>query len=114
MRSNQRPDTLMQDRSPPARPNPLATHGRTIHMGATCEVAARFTYVRYGADSGRIDGSPKTLRVPRALLALAHPAPTFLSTRAGWASNRRYRIGRGTAGGCERAGLETAVRLRAE
>jgi hypothetical protein len=29
--SNQRPDTLMQDRLPPARRNPLATHGRTIH-----------------------------------------------------------------------------------
>src|SRR5258705_7524804 len=29
--SNQRPDTLMQDRSPPARRNLLATHGRTIH-----------------------------------------------------------------------------------
>src|SRR6476469_4065274 len=29
--SNQRPDTLMQDRSPPAWRNPLATHGRTIH-----------------------------------------------------------------------------------
>ena len=28
--SNQRPDTLMQDRSPPARRNPLATDGRTI------------------------------------------------------------------------------------
>src|SRR4030081_3143238 len=32
-RSNQRPDTLMQDRSPPARRNLLATHGRTIHSG---------------------------------------------------------------------------------
>jgi hypothetical protein len=32
-RSNQRPDTLMQDRSPPARRNLLATHGRTIHEG---------------------------------------------------------------------------------
>src|SRR5258708_4118493 len=32
-RSNQRPDTLMQDRLPPARQNPLATHGRTIHPG---------------------------------------------------------------------------------
>jgi hypothetical protein len=31
----QRPDTLMQDRSPPARQNPLATHGRTIHLGQT-------------------------------------------------------------------------------
>src|SRR6266849_4400219 len=30
-RSNQRPDTLMQDRSPPLRRKPLATHGRTIH-----------------------------------------------------------------------------------
>jgi hypothetical protein len=32
-RSNQRPDTLMQDRSLPTRRNPLATHGRTIHSG---------------------------------------------------------------------------------
>ena len=30
-RSNQRPDTLMQDRKPTDRRNPLATHGRTIH-----------------------------------------------------------------------------------
>ena len=30
-RSNQRPDTLMQDRSPLTRRNLLATHGRTIH-----------------------------------------------------------------------------------
>jgi hypothetical protein len=29
--SNLRPDTLMRDRLPPARQNPLATHGRTIH-----------------------------------------------------------------------------------
>ena len=29
--SNQRPDTLMQDRSSPTRRKPLATHGRTIH-----------------------------------------------------------------------------------
>ena len=32
-RSNQRPDTLMQDRSPPTRRRSLATHGRTIHSG---------------------------------------------------------------------------------
>src|SRR5262249_14394885 len=32
--SNQRPDTLMQDRhSPQTRKSLLATHGRTIHMG---------------------------------------------------------------------------------
>src|SRR5260370_24516366 len=34
-RSNQRPDTLMQDRSPPPRRKPLATHGRTIQSGQT-------------------------------------------------------------------------------
>src|SRR5271155_3626744 len=32
-RSNKRPDTLMQDRSPPTRRSSLATHGRTIHSG---------------------------------------------------------------------------------
>jgi hypothetical protein len=32
-RSNQRPDTLMQDCIPPDRRTPLATHGRTIHQG---------------------------------------------------------------------------------
>jgi hypothetical protein len=31
--SNQRPDTLMQDRKPTARRKPLATRGRTIHWG---------------------------------------------------------------------------------
>src|SRR5882762_9428669 len=31
--SNQRPDTLMQDRSPLIRRNLLATRGRTIHSG---------------------------------------------------------------------------------
>jgi hypothetical protein len=31
--SNKRPDTLMQDRSPPTRRSSLATHGRTIHPG---------------------------------------------------------------------------------
>ena len=30
LRSNQRSDTLMQDRSPPNRQSSLATHGRTI------------------------------------------------------------------------------------
>jgi hypothetical protein len=33
VRLHQRPDTLMQDRSPPTRRNLLATHGRTIHLG---------------------------------------------------------------------------------
>ena len=38
-RSNQRPDTLMQDRSLPDRRNSLATHGRTIHLGHQCSHA---------------------------------------------------------------------------
>src|SRR5215470_7638386 len=32
-RSNQRPDTLMQDRKAARSTKPLATHGRTIHLG---------------------------------------------------------------------------------
>ena len=40
--SNQRPDTLMQDRSPPIRRNLLATHGRTIHRGHS----RRFAHIR--------------------------------------------------------------------
>ena len=39
--SNQRPDTLMQDRSPLARQNPLATHGWTIHLGQNSDLDAR-------------------------------------------------------------------------
>jgi hypothetical protein len=34
-RSNHRPDTLMQDRSPLSRRPPLATHGRAIHSDQT-------------------------------------------------------------------------------
>jgi hypothetical protein len=33
--SNQRPNTLMQDRISQRRPKPLAPHGRTIHSGQT-------------------------------------------------------------------------------
>src|ERR1700730_9027848 len=32
-RSNRKPDTLMQDRTSAGSTNPLATHGRTIHVG---------------------------------------------------------------------------------
>jgi hypothetical protein len=45
--SNQRPDTLMQDRLPPALRNLLATHGRTIHLGSNSEVRARNWAVRF-------------------------------------------------------------------
>src|SRR5262245_35065949 len=40
--SNQRPDTLMQDRKSKSRPKPLATHGRTIQMGQLQPPKARF------------------------------------------------------------------------
>jgi hypothetical protein len=42
MRSKQRPDTLMQDRSPPGRRNLLATHGRTRSF-RRCWLVVRFT-----------------------------------------------------------------------
>ena len=54
-RSNQRPDTLMQNRSPPARQNPLATHGRTIHSGHSrpMDSAPVSANVRCPSDSDR-------------------------------------------------------------
>ena len=50
--SNQRPDTLMQDRLPPARRNLLATHGRTIHSGQTgkAQYEQMFSALPPGAD----------------------------------------------------------------
>ena len=60
-RSNQRPDTLMQDRSPPARRNPLATHGRTIHW-------VIFDQVRRGLPIGAFRSAPRA-DIP--------PAPPF-------------------------------------
>ena len=38
-RSNKKPYTLMQDRSPPTRQSSLATHGRTIHQVITVRCA---------------------------------------------------------------------------
>ena len=58
--SNQRPDTLMQDRTPPDRRNPLATHGRTIHLGQTRKSARRQLTVRLRLSSGRLRRSPTT------------------------------------------------------
>src|SRR5215831_10808250 len=47
-RSNQRPDTLMQDRKLTARRKPLATHGRTIHLGrlTTCLSTPKWWHIR--------------------------------------------------------------------
>src|SRR5215468_161372 len=57
--SNQRPDTLMQDRSPPTRRNPLATHGRTIHSGQKLSTRATPNLVRLPMDcvAELIDGA---------------------------------------------------------
>src|SRR6516165_6604315 len=51
-RSNQRPDTLMQDRSPPTRQGSLATHGRTIHWVKSVTSAAPAD-VRFATESDR-------------------------------------------------------------
>src|SRR3954453_2719046 len=50
--SNQRPDTLMQDRLPPALRNLLATHGRTIHPGQTEKNSGRANVFRVAPESG--------------------------------------------------------------
>src|SRR6516165_7205234 len=52
-RSNQRPDTLMQDRSPPTRQGSLATHGRTIHWVKSVTSAAPAD-VRFAPESDRL------------------------------------------------------------
>ena len=54
-RSKQKPDTLMQDRSPPTRRNLLATHGRTIHVGHSRLrwSRPRLVHVRFTSDSDR-------------------------------------------------------------
>src|ERR1700730_10814854 len=45
--SNQRPDTLMQDRKPTARRKPLATRGRTIHPGQKAKYSLRADIFRF-------------------------------------------------------------------
>src|SRR5215831_19571193 len=52
-RSNRRPDTLMQDRKANKSMKPLATHGRTIHLG-------HFRPCRSIAADGRL--SPDSVR----------------------------------------------------
>src|SRR5665811_1326304 len=58
-RSNQRPDTLMQDRSPPARQNPLATHGRTIHwvISGQTVTSPKPEFVRFGLPAQPVDAT---------------------------------------------------------
>src|ERR1035438_9211224 len=42
----------MQDRLPPARRNPLATHGRTIHQGQTRKYSLRAHVFRSAPNNG--------------------------------------------------------------
>jgi hypothetical protein len=67
--SKQRPDTLMQDRSPPARQNPLATHGRTKHSGQTRK-SARLNGMSVLPPTADVVGPPRHVRVvPQAEVA---------------------------------------------
>ena len=72
-RSNQRPDTLMQDRSPPTRRNPLATHGRTIHLGQSRRPQHVGRTFRYSLNSARIVNMRDLQRCSRATAPAALP-----------------------------------------
>src|SRR3974377_221166 len=63
MASNSRPDTLMQDRPPPARRNLLATHGRTIHWGQSLPGRA-------SSNSGHVRYAPKAEESSRSAICL--------------------------------------------
>src|ERR1700682_4236869 len=60
--SNQRPDTLMQDRKPTARRKPLATRGRTIHSGQTRK-SARLNGMSVLHQTADVVGPPRHVRV---------------------------------------------------
>src|SRR5262249_1711246 len=62
--SNHRPDTLMQDHIPRSR-NPLATHGRTIHLGQNWSFRAV-----YGTSA-----SPPRVEVPHRPGQVGNRAP---------------------------------------
>ena len=72
--SNQRPDTLTQDRLPPDRRKPLATRGRTIHhtCGSIATVSRCPRYVRFSSDSDQIADVP-TRRIKCAPAARETP-----------------------------------------
>ena len=94
-RSNKRPDTLMQDRSPPTRRSSLATHGRTIHrvifdrstMSARCPLLPRADIpLRFASNSGSLAMLAAMRRAPPKLLRTpTRPTPTstFSATTIG-------------------------------
>src|SRR6476661_5678783 len=67
--SNQRPDTLMQNRSPPTRRKPLATHGRTIHWVSQNRSSIR---AAAGGKFSPVSGGGGGIRVD---LPALHPSP---------------------------------------
>ena len=77
--SNQRPDTLTQDRLPPDRRKPLATRGRTMRTflrpvtGHAAERRAKFTVRRRPARQGR--SQPQTSRLARTCQHADHDRP---------------------------------------
>src|SRR5215467_4120520 len=76
--SNQRPDTLMQDRKAARSTKPLATHGRTIQMGHE----RRFRDVR---DQSGLPPTPERLRQRSepTLRAKSRPGPNRVSPLSG-------------------------------
>jgi hypothetical protein len=66
MRSNQRPDTLMQDRSLPTRQNSLATHGRTIHWGSLSTALQRARVTKSGSAKANLySAAASSCQIPR-------------------------------------------------
>ena len=109
-RSNQRPDTLMQDRSPPVRRNPLATHGRTIHWVKPGPVPGlrnvRSALCRHRPRVGRPSEFSFHEWLPVCWLVLDRPAlwhldaargpstPVAVGTRVSWHAPRTEPYGR--------------------
>src|SRR6266481_4570055 len=80
-RSNQRPDTLMQDRLPPTRRKPLATHGRTIHLAKSEKTAEKDGAGKRSGPSGRASQRRRSYRLHPRLRAIPIKAASGLSTR---------------------------------
>ena len=71
--SNQRPDTLMQDRLPPDRRKPLATRGRTIHwvIRDQVEPSSKSGHVRYAPIATKFRSAAKCRDAPVSEIAVS-------------------------------------------
>jgi hypothetical protein len=133
--SNQRPDTLMQDRSPPARRKSLATHGRTIHVGqsrpnwavramsgsppvATGLRSSRIGSIVPGTDSCTAASSVSSITSSARACSTGPPAPGFSVLRvdtdqslaAHWAHVLRRRLHRRGPADLDRPGDTACLR----